>query len=537
MYLDEKLRKKQYEEVWKEYCGFFDLSLSQFMDIQNRLMLEQIELYSKCELGKRILKGKNPKSVEEFRKMVPLTTYEDYAEILLDKIESALPGKPVIWIETTWEGAQKPVKVAPYTEGMVRNYSNCIMAIMLLMTSSSKYNYSLRGGENFLFGMAPLPYLTGLVPYMISNNCAMNFMPPTDEAQQMGFRERSRKGFKMGMQKGVDLFFGLSSIVARMGENFASSDGSGDGISLIKNSAKMNSRLLKAWLNSKQEGIPIKPKDIWTLKGLAIAGTDTASLKPKIEEYWGVKPLELFGGTECGCVAVESWKKDGLVFYPDIDFYEFIPKVEVEKNIDKSDYKPRTYLLDELVAGNEYELVISNFKGGAFARYRTGDIFRCNSLNDKDEAIWLPHFTYVDRYPTVIDIAGFTRITEETISKALAISKLDIEDWFAVKDVDVNNKTFLHLYVEIGAEGLRAGLNKDIIAEHLSIYFRHIDSDYKDLKALLGIDPLKISVIPRGTISEFIDTFGRTIRRMNASHYDLVEILKIAGDSARREVS
>ncbi len=31
-------------------------------------------------IGKAILKGRNPETIEEFRKMVPLTSYEDYAD-------------------------------------------------------------------------------------------------------------------------------------------------------------------------------------------------------------------------------------------------------------------------------------------------------------------------------------------------------------------------------------------------------------------------------------------------------------------------
>lgn len=535
--LDEKLRKKQYDLIWQEYCGFLDLSLTQYMDIQYRLMQEQLQLFSNCELGQHIMKGKKPASIAEFRNVVPLSRYEDYADYLLTKVESALPAKPLVWIETTWEGAKNPIKVAPYSEGMVNNYKNAIMAIIILATSNARGEFSLRGGENFLYGMAPMPFLTGLIPHLVANTFSVNFMPPTAEAETMGFRERTKSGFQMGMQRGVDLFFGLSSIVAKMGETFASGSGSGGGIHIMKNSPQMNGRLFKAWLNSRHDKTPIRPKDVWNLKGLACTGTDSASLKPKIEEYWGVRPLELFGGTECGCVATETWKKNGLVFYPDVAFYEFIPKVEIDKNLEEPSYRPNTYLMDELVVGNQYELVISNFKGGAFARYRTGDMFRCIAPHDKQEGIQLPHFAYIDRYPTIIDIAGFTRISEETINQAINISKLDVDDWFAIKDVTEDNRSRLHLYVEIGQEGLRSGLNQDIIAEHLSIYFRHIDSDYKDLKALLGMDPLKVTLLPRGTIGHFLDKFGRNIRRMNPSHYDVVEIYKLAGDAARREVS
>lgn len=537
MNLDQKFKDKQYEQIWQQYCGFLDLSKSQYMGIQNRLMMEQIELYSNCELGRRIMKGKRPKNIDEFRKVVPLTTYDDYADLLLPKVESALPEKPLLWIETTWEGSKNPIKVAPYTEKMVEGYKNSVLAIIILATSSQRGQFKLRGGENFLYGMATLPYLTGMVPHLLSSELSLNFLPSIQEAENMGFRERSKVGFKLGVQSGVDLFFGLSSIVAKMGEQFSTGNRSEGSFNLLKNSPRMNKRLIKAWLNSKQDKTPIMPKDIWTIKGLACTGPDTSVLKPKIEHYWGVKPLELFGGTESACIASETWSKNGMVFFPDIDFYEFIPDIEIEKNIDDPTYAPRTYLMDELLAGNRYELVISNFKGGAFARYRTGDIFECISLRNEQDGIDLPQFRYIDRFPNIIDIAGFTRISKATIKEALRISKLDIAEWFAVKESDDQNRAFLHLYVEVGASGIRDGLTKDIINDHLGIYFRHIDRDFKDLKSLLGIDPLVVSIIPRGTIDQFVSTFGRDLRRLNPSHYDLIEIFKIAGGGTRKEVS
>ncbi|MDD2300845.1 MAG: GH3 auxin-responsive promoter family protein, partial [Fermentimonas sp.] len=143
MNLDQKLRRKQYDEIWQEYCGFLDLSLPQYMEIQNRLMLEQIELYSNCELGRRIMKGKNPTTVDEFRSVVPLTTYEDYADLLLPRVEESLPAKPLLWIETTWEGAKNPIKVAPYTDSMVNCYKNSLMACMILATSDHKGKFTL----------------------------------------------------------------------------------------------------------------------------------------------------------------------------------------------------------------------------------------------------------------------------------------------------------------------------------------------------------------------------------------------------------
>ena len=91
MNLDEKLSNRMYKSIWQQYCGFLDLSLSEYMAIQERLMLEQIALYAKCPLGRKIMDGAAPQTLDEFRAVVPLTTYRDYADILLENYYDQLP--------------------------------------------------------------------------------------------------------------------------------------------------------------------------------------------------------------------------------------------------------------------------------------------------------------------------------------------------------------------------------------------------------------------------------------------------------------
>ncbi len=533
MTLDQKLKQRRYKEIWQEYCGFLDISLDEYMGIQNRLLLEQLRLYADCELGRLILKGTKPTTVDEFRRTIPLTTYADYADILLKKNEAALPAKPAIWIETTWEGGKSPIKTAPYTQSMVDNHKGTILSIIILSTSDGRGRFTLRSHDNFLFGLAPLPYFSGLVPYAMQGELSVNFMPPVDDAIQMSFGERNKEGFVLGMQKGIDVLIGMSSVITRISESFAHS---GDGNSkkrfmknLFKNSPVMNYRMLKAMMRSKEDGVPITPKDIWRPKGLVCGGTDSAAFKKRIENLWGIRPLELFGGTEPTCIGTEIWSKDGLVFFPDVCFYEFIPEQEFERNLQDPSYEPKAYLINELVAGSNYELVISNFKGGAFMRYRVGDVFRCLSLANEIDGIGYPQFAYIDRISTVIDIAGFTRITENTITEAIRISNLNVHNWFALKEYGETNRPYVHLYVEMGVDAIVNGVvAKDIIQNHLSIYFRYLDGDYQDLKHMLGIDPLMVSVLPTGVIERYSRESGKKIRKMNPSHYDVTEIVKLA---------
>ena len=48
----ELFKQGRYGELWQRCCGFIDLSLEDFMQIQRRLLLEQLELLKRCELGR-----------------------------------------------------------------------------------------------------------------------------------------------------------------------------------------------------------------------------------------------------------------------------------------------------------------------------------------------------------------------------------------------------------------------------------------------------------------------------------------------------
>jgi hypothetical protein len=94
------------DELWQRCCGFIDLSIKDFMQIQKRLLLEQLGLLKKCELGQKILDGALPETLEEFREMVPLTTYTDYAPFLLKRRMDVLPKKPLLWQYTSGKSGE-----------------------------------------------------------------------------------------------------------------------------------------------------------------------------------------------------------------------------------------------------------------------------------------------------------------------------------------------------------------------------------------------------------------------------------------------
>lgn len=529
MSLSEQLQKQQYQEIWNQYCGFLDLNMEEYMNIQKRLMEEQISLWSNSIIGKTILKGKTPGNIEEFREMVPLTDYEDYADILLRKDGDSLPGNPVIWIQTTWEGGKHPIKVAPYTRSMLDTFRNNVVACLLLATSQEKGKFSYEEGDKMLYGLAPLPYATGLLPLLLGEETDIRFLPEVKEAVNMSFSQRNKLGFKLALQKDVELFFGLGSVAYAVSQSLASSGaGSKDLASLLKCDPHMLYRMAKAKRLSKKENHPIRPKDLFGLKGFMVVGTDNRCYKDELEELWGIRPMEIFAGTEPSLIGTESWTRKGMYFFPDSCFYEFITEADMEKNEENPSFVPHTLLMDEVVPGEIYELVLTVLKGGAFARYRCGDMYRCVGLSNREDGTRIPRFEYIDRVPSIIDIAGFTRISENGITSAIRLSGLPVHNWAAAKEFNENNRPFLHMYVEVekGALAERA-VSSEILKEILSTYFKYIDQDYRDLKKILGMDPLVVTILKCGSFGAYSEKYGKTLRHMNPSRRELAELIRM----------
>ncbi len=64
------LKQGRKEEIWTKYCGFLDLSINEFMEIQEHLLLEQIDLLGKCLMGRMLMGDVIPTTIEEFREVV-----------------------------------------------------------------------------------------------------------------------------------------------------------------------------------------------------------------------------------------------------------------------------------------------------------------------------------------------------------------------------------------------------------------------------------------------------------------------------------
>ena len=487
--LAELLRQGKSDEVWQRCCGFIDLTLDDFMRIQRRLLLEQMELLKKCELGRYIMSGVNPQTVEEFREQVPLTTYADYAPYLLKRKKSVLPEKPILWQHTSGRSGEYSFKWVPITSRQYNEMGPALFSSLIFSSCKRRGDIALKEHDKYLYALAPAPYLSGVGGCRVEEEGLLDFLPPLEQAEKMEFAERVKQGFKLALFEGMDMFGGIASVLVAMGERFGQGNGNID-IKPFLRKPKALFRLVKAYTKSKLARRPMLPKDVWSLKGLVAGGTDTTVFRGKIQEMWGRPPLNIYAFTEATVIAVQTWDYQGMTFLPHLNFLEFIPEKESLKSRDNPSYQPKTLLLNELRAGENYELVITNFLGGALIRYRNGDMVRITSLRNERLNIDIPQMEFHSRVDDLIDIAGFTRLTEGVIWQAIERSGVGCRDWTARKEVKEEQR--LHIYLELKENGHR---REEDVALAIHQQLKDLDSDWANLEAFLGVKPLKVTLL------------------------------------------
>jgi hypothetical protein len=483
------------------------------MNIQSRLLKEQLTLLKKCELGRNILKGANPENLTEFRETVQLTNYSDYAPYLLKRRMDVLPRKPIMWQYTSGKYGEYTHRWAPVTSKQMEEIEPLIMALVLFSSCKKRGDVSFRLHDKVFYGMAPPPYATGSIARALPNEL-FDFLPPINQAEETPFEERIQQGFNMALSEGLDLCLAMSSITVAIGNRFSKTGGNGNFGALLKK-PKVLARLAKGMLKSKLVGRPLLPKDIWSLKGLITFGIDGTIYREKIKEMWGRYPLDFHGCTEAPLIAMQTWDYQGMTFIPHLNLFEFIPETEINKSRNNPLYQPSTLLMDELTPGN-YELVITNFHGGPFVRYRLGHLIKITSLRNEQLNIDIPQMTFLTRVDDQIDIAGFTRLSEKAIWQAIENAGLAYEDWTARKES--NGVPALHLYIEF-KENESASLQEMTARIHEEL--KKLDKPYAELESFTGLSPLVISQLTPGTFrlyKEKQQSLGADIAQLKPPH-------------------
>jgi len=491
--LDEKdvwLNGSQ-KEIWDKYCYFLDFSVGDFMALQNKLLMEHLKLLANSELGKALMNDKTPTTPEEFRKTVSLTDYSFYEPFLADKKEDALPVKPKDWVCTSSTGGIR--KWVPMSPESHKTLTEFYVAMMIIATSTDRAKFTAAPGDIFFAAAPPPPYVSGYSIKMLADRCKFKLIPPMDEEYEFSdLPTRAARGFRMALENGMDHIFALPGVMVKVAEQLSQRKPQG------MPPLKMLFRLIKGKIKSRLAGRQLIPKDLWDLKLCFVAGMDLAAFRERIIYYWGLDPFEFYAQTELlGIPALQTWNRKAMTPIPFWGYYEFIPEEESLKSLNDPDFTPSTCLINELEAGQSYEIVFTNFYGGAFARYRPKDMITVVALEDTETGIKLPQWIFKGRSDRLIDLGGFTRIDERTIWMALEDAKVKYEEWMAIKEIEQEHPV-LHIYISSDTKE-----SNDDMKTRLHESLRKFDSSYADLQDMLGWAPLRLTTLPMGVFERW----------------------------------
>ncbi|OGO18450.1 MAG: hypothetical protein A2Z15_02800 [Chloroflexi bacterium RBG_16_50_11] len=496
----ELLRQGRNEELWQMCCGFLTLNIDEFMEIQKDLLLQQLQLLSGSPFGKKIMRGVSPQTIEEFRSLVPLTTYDDYCPELLEKREDVLPAKPEMWAHSSGRSGDYPCKWVPLSSAYVQQLSKILCGIGIMSCCKDwgdipRIPHKLR----LLYSVAPRPYISGTLADVLRMQMPLKYLPSLEKAEKLSYEERIAAGFKQGLNEGLDYFFGLSLVLVKVGEKLRESSRK---INILRYLYQPGAlwRLSRALIRSRLAGRPILPKDIWSLKGIIGSGVDSWVYKDKIRELWGKTPLDVYSCTEGGIIATQTWDYQGMTFVPNLNFLEFIPEDEFMKwQMDRS-YKMKTLLLDEVQPGESYEIVITSFHGGSLVRYRIGDMVTITSLSNSKLGINIPQMAFERRVDDVIDFV-FVRLTERAVWQAIEKTGVPYNDWIAFRNV---GDTGLRILIEPGS-----GVNISEADLSQAIYNELTKPD-ENAKTLIPGEyanmmdfKVHVSYLPQGTFNKY----------------------------------
>jgi hypothetical protein len=516
----ELLKQGKKEELWTKHCGYLDLSIDEFMEIQERLLFEQIEFLKSSEIGKKLLGDKVPTTIDEFRNQVDLTTYKDYHPYLKDKSSASLPFEPYVWTHTTGSSGEYQWKWAPYTKRMYDHLGEGSLSAIIMSSCTRKGEVLIDPDDVLLLGTAPRPYMSGELTASVEEQFGATFVPSLKQGENMEFGARINLGFQMAMITGLDYFYGLASILVRIGERFESGAG-GTKLTTAMLRPNVLYRLIKGVITAKLARRNMLPKDIWKCKGILCGGTDTSIYRDKIKYYWGKEPLEGYACTEAGILALQTYSFKAMTMLPHSNFLEFIPYDEHIKSKADPDYTPKTLLYKDLIPGI-YELVFTNLLGGVFTRYRVGDLIEIVSLRDEEIGIELPQMQFFTRADNLLDLGNIARFTEKTIWRALELSEIKYVDWIARKE-EFEGEPDLHFYIELapGVEKTESELRK-MVRDGLM----KTNNEFADLENISGREYIKVTKLPSGAFARYIEEqrqAGADLAQMKPNHIQASE--------------
>ncbi len=520
------------EGFWSDRYRFLDYTGSRFIEVQEQLLLEHVRELGSVPVAGGLTNSSTPKSVTDFIRNVPITSIDDYANDLR-ALHRSPRGRNYTWAYTLYGAGQE--KWIPYTQRGLKVLGDNIIGALGMATGSSANLSYIRPGAKAMYNVPPRPYLAGIAAFELERRFGLRGVIEPGVAERMEFEERIREEYSRALSTGVDILISMTSVLRRISDRFSDGISSGDSSSAGQKSFRAISRYLAATGKAKLSGRSIKPSDLWKPKSILGWGLDTRHFREQLAQDWGRPPFELYASTEGGAMGLQYRADGGIAVNPEACFFEFMPESEIEAVHNDPKYTPQTALLPDVEPDGRYEVVITNFYGMPFMRYRTGHLVKFST----GQLGYGPEMEHVGRADDRLDIGGFTRLDEATVWKAISASGVSIADWIVRRETD-SERPSIHMYAESNSASAGESLEEKL---HGAL----VDNDplYADLVSMLGWRPFKLTSLNSGTFGAFYEEMriageelmARRPQRINASDETVSRLLQMSRQIGERQAA
>ncbi len=488
-----------------------------------KLLFKILKDSQNCEFGKKH-NFASIKSIEDYRKQVPMTTYEDYLPYIQRMIdnneEDILCSYPLVAYAQT-SGTTGKHKFIPLTQKVINLYQKYTLTTMVALVDRhcrQKYGRPLKPGRGLFICLEfedklPNGRAATNVPEITAKQLSWLYPYLTNVPFKKLFKLADISGYYLYLRfaledKNTMYIFGVFfSFIYEMlhylkanWEVFVDDIANGTISDLARPTPEVREEMMKFIKPNPERAAELRKEfekgfdetilqRIWPNLSViyGIANSVYTSYADNVRKISGDIPFDysIYGASE-GLFATPDNLDDGKrLLLPDSCFFEFIPVDEPDKIL----------MLDELEIGKEYELVITNQAG--LYRYRLGDIIEVAEYKNQ-----CPYIVFSRRKGHLISITGEKTAEhhlEEVIRAVSNATGVDIHEWV----VYVNNDTHPGHYT-LAIEN-DSGKDLSVYTDMAEELLRKVNPIYDRFRRVLGIKPLTIVNQKPGSHDEWID--------------------------------
>ncbi len=370
-------------------------------------------------------------SPEEYAERVPISDFKSmlpYLEKVYERPDAGiLTADPVMWYCQTSGTTGKP-KNLPVTKSGMADYSKGSTLQQMAFTHYNKENAAVFDGNFIMFGAPaefdhiagiPVGYMTGIVAQKGTSKLLSRIVRPGPEIYNITDMDEKMLAYaELTCKVDPTIMVGITTLMLAFYRRMQNEYGP-----WLKDVMKGHEKE-EQFLNALNDDGTLNLEKLWpNLKQMLITGIDTAPYREWIN---GILPnttlWEAYAGSE-GFYACNLFPDAGLHILPHINYLEFIPESETEKE------HPKVIPLSELKKNSRYEIVLTNLNG--WYRYRVGDMLTVTGTEPYTVAS-------IGRKGRVVNLSG-EKLSDAHVTNAIAYASaktgVEVEDYTVVGEV------------------------------------------------------------------------------------------------------